>query len=53
MSTDASTVGIFLSACQYSGDSEWRQAMERDVEDGRLGDVTQTPISEIFVSLKL
>ena len=42
MSADASIAGIFLSVYQHSGDSEWRQAVERDVEDSRLGEVTQT-----------
>jgi hypothetical protein len=41
MSADASIAGVFLSVYQHSGDSEWRQA-ERDVEDSRLGEVTQT-----------
>src|SRR5271155_2316490 len=42
MSADASIAGIFLSVYQHSGDSEWRQVVERDVEDSRLGEVTQT-----------
>jgi hypothetical protein len=37
MSADASIAGIFLSVYQHSGDSEWRQALERDVEDSRPG----------------
>jgi hypothetical protein len=39
MSADA---GIFLSVYQHSGDSEWRQAVEPDVEDSHLREATQT-----------
>ena len=42
MSADASIAGIFLSVYQHSGNSEWRQAVERDVEDSHLGEATQT-----------
>jgi hypothetical protein len=48
MSTETSVAGIFFSVYQRSGDSEWRQAIERDVEDSRLGEVGQTRYTDRY-----
>ena len=48
MSTETSVAGIFHSVYQRSGDSEWRQAIERDVEDSRLGEVRQTRYTDRY-----